>query len=591
MQDIKQEILAKLSLESLIGESVSLQKRGHISSGLCPFHEENTPSFYVYPDHYHCYGCGEHGDIINFARKSFGLSFVESLKWLSEKAGIPFTMEDKSYSQEAWKKKSRESKILLTANEFFQSYLKENFHGHFARKYLEERQIPLKLAEDLGMGYAPAFPDYLWKHFRNLGYKAEELSSCSLINITRDRVFDFFQNRLILPIRDEHSRIIAFAGRSLGDEQPKYKNSRFEKASFLLGLDRARTKIRQKSRALIVEGPFDAVQMWNYGFEETVACQGTALSQEHLRKLSTFAKTIILLFDGDNAGKKAALKVLDLSSQFPELHLKIAPLKAGEDPDSFLREHGRESLEDIISQSQDLFEFAIEDKLQNAPQASLAETIRHYILPWIQEVRDPIRKALLTQKIADKTGIRTELLQTRSTVKSKKPLEPENPSPAKTLRSIEKEFLGHLFYSRHEENPPLDQIEKLIKEDLELPQIWSDFARELLSFLKDKKNPEELTRGDIFYAQNKDVQAFLDSIQTKKTAFQSQGKPPFERLEIEAKKISLKLSIEQLKREFISLKMHKNEDPQLWKHLTNSLIQNTHTLENLEKKLRKELSP
>lgn len=596
MQEIKKQILSRLSLGTLIGESVSLQKRGNFSTGLCPFHEENTPSFYVYEDHYHCYGCGEHGDAINYVRKTQGLPFMDSIRWLADKAGVALTSveDEKKYSEE-WKKKARENQILLAAKDFFCSQFKDPFQGKFAREYLESRQISKSLAEELGIGYAPAFSDALWNHLHKIGFQAAELIACSLLNQGRGRVYDFFQNRLILPIRDEQSRLIAFTGRALGDELPKYKNSRFEKGSFLFGLDRARTGIRQKSRSIIVEGHFDALQMWNHGFHETVACQGTALTHEHLRKLSTQTQQILLIFDGDQAGRRAALKVLDQAFTFPEVHFKVALLPSGEDPDSLLRKKGVEALESILEKSEDLLDFAISDKLRNAPQTGIADLISKSIVPWLQQISDPIRQAVFLQKISQQTGISTQVLSNAKkgspSHKAKTPVQKvelkEKVGEEEKLQGLEKEFMGHLYFAQAHQSP-LGEARELVLDHLELEACWLDFAKELLACLEEGENPEAKSLDFWKMGSHPLIKSFLEELIPKKNAFNHSGElSPFTKLRLESRKKKLRKTLEALKQKTISLKMQRIEDPELWGQLTHSLVRTTQELESVDLVLRK----
>ncbi len=604
MQEIKKQILSRLSLMTLIGEAVSLQKRGNFATGLCPFHEENTPSFYVYEDHYHCYGCGEHGDAISYVRKVQGLSFMDSLRWLADKAGISLsaTEEDKKYAGE-WKKKARENQILLAAKDFFCSQFKDPFQGKFARAYWETRKISQEICEEWGIGCAPAFPDALWKHLKTLGFRSEELAASSLVNQGRDRVYDFFQNRLIIPIRDEQSRIIAFTGRSLGDELPKYKNSRFEKGSFLFGLDRARNGIRQKSRAIIVEGHFDALQMWNHGLNETVACQGTALTHDHLRKLSAFTRQIILIFDGDRAGHKAALKTLDQAFNFPEVYFKVALLPPQEDPDSLLRTKGREALDSLLEKAEDLLDFAIRDRLQNAPQTGLAETLSQSIFPWLQQVSDPLRRAVLLQKVAQHTGLPQEVLKkSMDGVKAKAPQPWDGANPkteipeipkgeSEHLSTLEKEFMGHLYYAQAHQ-VSLEDIDELIREYMDLGGVWVDFANELLETLKKGESPDSKDQNFWITIYHPMIKAFLDEIRDRKSAFHqvSGDMSPWTRLRLEARKKRFRKTLELLKQKIISLKVQKIEDPELWGHLTHSLMRTTQELESVDNILRRRLS-
>ncbi len=609
MQDVKQQILSRLSLATLIGEKVALQRRGNIATGCCPFHEENTPSFYVYDDHYHCYGCGAHGDAISFVRKIQGLGFRDSLRWLADKAGVSIASadEEKKYALE-WKKKARENQVLQAAKDFFSANFKDEAKGRIARNYLETRQLSKGLAEDLGIGLALDAPDALFQHLRSLGFTPAEMETCSLINQGRARTYDFFQNRLIVPIRDEQGRIIAFTGRSLGDEVPKYKNSRFDKGSHLFGLDKARNAIRQKSRVIVVEGHFDVLQMWEQGFQETVAVQGTALTNEHLRKLSTATKQIILVFDGDKAGRNAALKVVDNAFAFSELHFKVALLAPGEDPDSLLRKRGPSAIDDALSKAVDLLDFAIDDKLRNAPQTGLPDLIANSLLPWLQQIADPIRRAVYVQKLSQQTGIASHLLnpQIKGVIRTVQTKVPASAAPATlttpiealpdTLtvedlppRSLEREFIGHLYYALARQ-VHLPEIERLISDDLDFQGAWLLFVKELCECLRQGENPQDKELSHWKATNFPIVLQFVEHLRTRSSAFGAHlGLDVFAHLRLEAKKKQLRQTLDALKKQTISYKVQKVEDAELWGLLTHSLVRTTQELESLDSLLRKQL--
>ena len=602
MQDIKQQILSRLSLPALIGETVPLQKRGNFATGLCPFHEESTPSFYVYEDHYHCYGCGAHGDAISYVRQVQGLPFMDSLRWLADKAGVSLASseEEKKYAQE-WKKKARENQVLLAAKAFFSANLQDKPKGQSARAYLETRQLSQALTEDLGVGYALHATDALFQHLKGLGFSVAEMEACSLINQGRGQAYDFFQNRLILPIRDEQGRIIAFTGRALGDEMPKYKNSRFDKSSYLFGLDKARVAMRQKSRAIVVEGHFDVLQMWMHSFPETVACQGTALTREHLRKLGMLTHQIFLVFDGDAAGRKAALKVLDNAFAFSDIHFKVALLSPGEDPDSLLRKHGPTAMTETLEKAVDLLDFAITEKLRHAPQTGLPDLIAKSILPWLEQIPDPLRRAVYIQKISQQTGIGVQLLtpKVKGLIRSPSPTLITQPTKAKpdptTLdstdvlpqRSLEREFIGHLYFALAK-HVHVQEIEDLIVHHLELQGVWLALVKEIWACLQNGENPKdkELTFWRVSGVPA--VLSFLEEIRSRQKAFDNSGEiSAFVFLRLEAKKKLLKETLESLKQQSIAIRVQKIDDPELWGLLTHSLVRTTQELESVDSLLRK----
>ena len=304
LNHLKQQILAKTPLDQLIGEQVTLQSRAGKKMGCCPFHAEKTPSFYLYDDHYHCFGCGAHGDAISYVRHAQGLGFIESLKWLANRCGVDTSELDRSKKDmHRWQESARKTRVLAEAQQYFTRCLREP-QGAEARAYLEKRGFPETFWDVNGFGYSPDSGDALISHLKGLGYSMSEMEDVSLANSFRGRSFDFFRHRVMVPIRDVQGRLIAFGGRALSnDQQQKYKNSRYDKGSVLFGLDHARKIARSRQRAIVVEGYLDALKMRMSGFPETVACQGTALTPEHLRSLRSATSEVVLLFDGDKAGQ------------------------------------------------------------------------------------------------------------------------------------------------------------------------------------------------------------------------------------------------------------------------------------------------
>lgn len=331
LDHIKNRILERLNLVSLIGKTVALKTRSGHWVGLCPFHEERSPSFTVYPDHYFCYGCQQNGDAITFVRKTSGLSFIEALKLLGQEASRhPEIDQAQSF------KKNRQDdaslyKILLAA----QDLLAQNLHstrGQTFVAYLEKRGFQPDNIKKFGFGMAFDEPTGLLDSLVRQRFSPRDIEACSLAtpSAKNGKLYDFFRNRLTVPIHDSSGRIIAFGGRAMDDYPPKYKNSRetrlFDKSNTLFGLHHAKTQLRRGQPAIVVEGYMDTLQMWQHGFENTVACMGTALKKSHLQMLSQLTGKVILLFDGDTAGQKASLSTVNVGLEVPNLKIEVVVL-------------------------------------------------------------------------------------------------------------------------------------------------------------------------------------------------------------------------------------------------------------------------
>ena len=289
LKEFVERLRSSCSLSSLIGERVALERRSGLLMGCCPFHEERTPSFCVYRDHYHCYGCGAHGDVISFVRGQRGLGFMEALEYLGHKVGLALPeIKGQRGERERIQSFRRQQKLLEESQSFFSRSLRGEA-GARARSYLEARGFPSQSWESLGLGYAPK-GSTLEKELGAKGYSLKELEEASLLNRYARGSVAFFQDRITVPIRDAQGHLKAFGARALEEGAQKYKNSRYDKKSILFGLYQARPFLAQKGRALVVEGYLDALQRRQAGFGESVACQGTALTGEHLQSLGRLCK-------------------------------------------------------------------------------------------------------------------------------------------------------------------------------------------------------------------------------------------------------------------------------------------------------------
>jgi DNA primase len=471
LTEAKNLILAQSSLATLIGEAVTLHKQSGKLVGCCPFHGEKTASFYVYDDHYHCYGCGAHGDAITFVRKKYGLNYVPSLRWLADKYGINVSsLEQSAEDINRLKLQAQQGKILLAAQQFFVSQLWKDDgrheEGKDARRYFHERGFDEDVCRSFGFGLAPNAEHALHKHLHALGFHDVDLEQASLVTTYNSRSFDFFRHRVIVPIHDAYGRIIAFGGRTLGGATQKYKNSRYNKGAVLFARHRARQAMGQKHRALVVEGYFDALQLHLHGFEETVACQGTALTQEHLQQLNAATKEVYLVFDGDSPGRQASLKIISLALNFPELQFKVVELPKDEDPDVLVRRGGSQALQSLIAAAQDLIFFGIQSKLQGAAPTAIPHLIHEEFIPWLASIPQPIKQSYLCRKISELSGVQERIISQELAAHSKRLGKASSPSasaaplvrvtPRTTpqtahssapLPPLVYELIGHLYFA------------------------------------------------------------------------------------------------------------------------------------------------
>ena len=611
---VKERILARTPLDQLIGEYCKLISRGGRKVACCPFHGEKTPSFYIYDDHYHCFGCSAHGDAISFARHQQGLNFIESLRWLAEKYNIEAPELDRSKKDlKSWKSAARKNGILLMAQEFFVENL-SSAQGKEAREYLINRGYSDQSIQSLGFGYAPDLSNALSQRLVKSGYSSQELEDASLISVYNNRTYDFFRHRLMIPIRDSQGRLVAFGGRALANQTQKYKNSRYDKGNLLFALDIAKKSMRQKSRAIVVEGYLDALKMHQFGFTETVACQGTALTLAHMQLLKNHTPTVYLLFDGDAAGKAAGLKTLENSLNIPEIDFKIATLPEGEDPDSFLSAQGSEAIEETLKSGVDLLPFAIKSKIESSHSTGIPSLISNEILPWLLKINDPIKKSFLIEKIAQYSQIPKEALQVQhkknettshSTPQRKAPAEqfsnnePYSELPptefdanaaAAPLSNLAFEWIGHLFFSTPESDEYTDfivELERYTRSQLDLSAPWDFFAEELINCLKSNKIPAERDPHIWTAFQSSAVKKILLQLKSHSKAFETKDrKKIFLRLQLMDRQNKIKNTVTSIKDHLSKMNIESTESREEQRRWGKELISLHHELRLVHGKLQ-----
>lgn len=322
MSSVIEAIKAKADVMEEIGLVVALQKSGKSYKGLCPFHSERTPSFYVFPDRqsWYCFGCKEGGDVFTFVQKQQGLEFRDALLYLAEKTGVTVDEHERGAfeeSQEIRAAKQRLYKLNEEAMLWFHQALLRSKDAEVARAYVQSRGISADSIMAFGIGYALDQWDGLTRYLLSQGYNENDLVSAGLARERegddateqRSKLFDYFRHRLIFPIRDMRGRIIGFGGRALGDGKPKYLNSPqtlvFEKNTVLYALDMAKDAIKQASQVIIVEGYVDAIIAHQYGTKQTVACIGSAITEKHIQQLKKLTRQVTLALDPDAAGSAA----------------------------------------------------------------------------------------------------------------------------------------------------------------------------------------------------------------------------------------------------------------------------------------------
>lgn len=361
--DVIEEVRTKNDIVDVVSQYVKLTRKGSSYFGLCPFHNEKTPSFSVTPakQMYYCFGCGAGGNVFNFIMEYENYTFGEALSHLAQRAGVELPKIE--YSREA--KEKAERKVLLleinkkAAQYFYYQLRREG--GKAAYQYLTGRGLSEETIKKFGLGYSDKYSDDLYKYMKAKGYSDELLRESGLFNADERRgMYDKFWNRVIFPIMDVNNRVIGFGGRVMGDGKPKYLNSPetkiFDKSRNLYGLNVARTT--RKNYLILCEGYMDVISMHQAGFTNAVASLGTALTSGHASLLKRYTEEVLLLYDSDEAGIRAALRAIPILRE-AGVNAKVVSLKPYKDPDEFIKNMGAEAFEERLLNASDSFLFRV----------------------------------------------------------------------------------------------------------------------------------------------------------------------------------------------------------------------------------------
>ena len=444
----KRDLLNRVDIVDIIQRHMQLKKAGANFSACCPFHNEKSPSFTVSPtkQFYHCFGCGAHGDAIGFLMEYSGLGYIEAIKELAAGAGM--TMPD--FEPRFGKKKEETGPdlydIMQRATQYYREQLKASPR---AIEYLKDRGLSGKIAAHFGIGYAPdgwqnlqaAFPDYDDKSLQDVGLVIENNAG---------KRYDRFRDRIMFPIVNQRGFVIGFGGRVIGAGEPKYLNSPetplFEKGLELYGMPQARQAIRDAGRVLVVEGYMDVVALAQHGVEYAVATLGTATTPTHVQKLLRQADEIVFSFDGDAAGRKAAWHALEVSLpatlDHKAIHFLFLP--EGEDPDSYVREKGKETFEALVGGAEPLSAYLLSQLRARVDTNTMEGRSRlvHEAKPLLKSIAAPALQLQLLKQIAEITGMTQGEVETLCELRRSQATSGswQRPAPPKVARAAVKSF-------------------------------------------------------------------------------------------------------------------------------------------------------
>ena len=421
--DIIEEVRQKNDIVDVVSQYVKLTRKGSSYFGLCPFHNEKTPSFSVTPGKqmYYCFGCGAGGNVFNFIMEYENYSFGEALKHLADRAGVELPKIE--YSREVREKAEQKAELLEINKQAAQYYYYQlrTEGGRQGHEYLAGRQLSEETMRKFGLGYSDKFGSGLYKYLKSKGYSDERLRESGLFNVDeRHGMYDKFWNRVIFPIMDVNNRVIGFGGRVMGDGKPKYLTSPetkiFDKSRNLYGLNIARTT--RKKYLILCEGYMDVISMHQAGFTNAVASLGTALTSGHASLLKRYTQEVLLLYDSDEAGIRAALRGIPILRE-AGVNSRVVDLKPYKDPDEFIKNMGAEAFEERLNQASDSFMFRVSIAESEFPMEEPQGQNRFFerCAEMLLELKDELERNLYIEAIVKKYrgqyGVSTEDLRKR----------------------------------------------------------------------------------------------------------------------------------------------------------------------------------
>ena len=474
--DFVEAVRASGDIVQVVSDYVPLKKAGRRLKGLCPFHQEKTPSFSVDPESqlFYCFGCQTGGDIFKFIQIYDKLNFGEAIEALARRFGVPLPATQRKGGDD----RERVLEINAAALAFFRESLRQDA-GRGCREYLAKRGLDDKTLERLGLGYAPDDWEALRGHLMGKRYRADDLLKAGLVSARKSGSgeYDRFRNRLIFPIRDIQGRIVAFGGRALDpDAQPKYINSpetpAYIKGNHLYGLDQAREAIRREGFAIVVEGYMDLAALAQAGFDNVVASLGTAFTPAQARLLARYTQRVRVSYDGDAAGAQATARSLDmLLEQGFEVH--VVELPGGTDPDDCIREHGKSEYGRLVREAPEYLEFLVhrEVAVHGIADSRAKVAVVNAVLPHVAKLTNAIERTSWATRLADALQIEDDLVlqELRAALKTARTEVRQRPKTSREkLRDAEVRMVHLLMRSEDDRR----RLETMIDEiDLEATAI------------------------------------------------------------------------------------------------------------------------
>jgi len=411
-----EHVRSQADIVQVVSEYLTLKKAGANYKACCPFHKEKTPSFVVSPTKqlYHCFGCGAGGNVFGFLMRHEGFSFGEAVRYLAERLGIQIKEVQQAPGQRELRERLLELYQFATTS--FHRSLTRSGQAEHARSYLRERDIPEEAVKRFSIGYAATGWDSFVGEASKRGFSKELLLQGGLAKKSPDgRIYDTFRNRIMFPIWGISGKVIAFGGRTLEENQPKYINSPetpiYKKGQNLYNLHQAKKDVSNKNSVIVVEGYTDLVRLALGGIENAVASLGTAFTQAQARLIKRYASEVVLVFDSDSAGITAAGRGIEVLLA-EDIRVKVAVISSGKDPDEFVLEHGAQAFEALVADARNFIEFHLENALasSNGPELESKIETANTLASLVGKIPDPIRRSEYLRVVAGRLGIKPEIL-------------------------------------------------------------------------------------------------------------------------------------------------------------------------------------
>jgi len=451
-----EKVKQQADIVRVIGEYVRLKKTGQNFTGLCPFHQEKTPSFAVHPVRqiYHCFGCGAGGDVFKFVMEIEKCPFPEAVRAVAEKCAIPIPRPRERSPEERRENQQRSALVEMhrDAAAFFTRQLEQASEGKVAAAYLEDRGLDRAAIVRFGVGFAPSSGDALVRQLK-AKYSERLLDASGLVS--RDasgRFYDRFRRRIMFPIANEVGKIIAFGGRAMGDDQPKYLNSPetpiYSKSNVLYHLDRAKESVRQSDFGILVEGYMDAIAVARAGIVNVIASCGTSLAEPQIKLLARFTRRIVVNFDPDTAGQAATERSLGLLLE-KEFDVRVLVLPGGADPDKFLNEQGPDAYRKLLTEALPYLDYLIA-RAREMDRSTTAGKLAslNFLMPYLQRVPNRLLRSEWATRIASELRVDEPVLREalrRAAAERRSEVKPQPELLAPAIRPAERRLMQMLF--------------------------------------------------------------------------------------------------------------------------------------------------